>query len=174
MKRTIVTLGLVAALLAGGTYAYSQGPGFGPGPGPGPHRGDGPHWGKGDFGKALNLTSEQKVRLRELRTKFKEENAQLIGAIVTKRIELQSLWSNPKAEAEAIQAKEKEMRTLQNEMKDKAVQMRLEARKVLTPEQIAQFGQGRGFGAGFGPCGGRGFRTGFGREGRGWGPGSGI
>ncbi len=172
MKKTIVTLGLVAVLLAGGTYAYSQGPGFGPGPGPGPgsgpHWGDRPHWGQGDFGSALNLTPEQKAKIGELRKKFKEENAQLIGTMVTKRIELQSLWSNPNADAAAIQAKEKEMRALQDEMKDKAVQMRLEARKVLTSEQIARLGQGRGFG----PCGGRGFRGGF-RQ-RAWGPGPGI
>jgi Spy/CpxP family protein refolding chaperone len=100
----------------------------------------------------------------ELRTKFKEENAQLIGAMVTKRIELQSLWSNPKAEAKAIQDKEKEMRDLQNQMQDKAVQMRLEARKILTPEQIAQMGQGRGFGPGTGRGFGGGFRRGCGRE----------
>ena len=169
MKKTIITLGLVAVLLAGGTYAYSQGPGFGPGPGrAGPHWGDRPHRGQGDFGSALNLTPEQKARIGELRKKLKEENAQLIGTMVTKKIELQSLWSNPNADAAAIQAKEKEMRTLQNEMRDKAVQMRLEARKILTPEQIAKLGQGRGFGS----CGGPGFRGGFGR--RAWGPGSGI
>ncbi len=165
MKKTIVTLGLVAVLLAGGTYAYSQGPGFGPGPGPGPHRGDRPHWGKGDFGSALNLTPEQKDKIGELRKRFKEENAQLIGTMVTKKIEIQSLWSNPNADPTAIQAKEKEMRALQNEMRDKAVQMRLEARKILTPEQIARLGQGRGFGR----CGGRGgFRQ------RAWGAGPGI
>jgi len=172
MKKTIITLGLVAVLLAGGTYAYSQGTGFGPGPGPGPgsgpHWGDGPHRGPGDFGKALNLTPEQKTKISELRKKFKEDNAQLIGTMVTKKIELQSLWSNPKADAAAIQAKEKEMRGLQNEMKDKAVQMRLEARKILTPEQIAQLGQGMRPGL----CGGRRFRGGFGRGV--WGPGSGT
>ncbi len=172
MKKTIITLGLAAVLLLGVTHAYSQGPGFGPGPGPGsgPHWGERPHWGQADPRSALNLNPEQKTRMHELRTKFKGENAQLIGAMVTKRIELQSLWSNPRAEAAAIQAKEKELRDLQNQMRDKAVQMRLEARKILTPEQIAQMGQGRGFG----PCGGRGSGGGFGHgHGRGWGSGPG-
>ncbi len=76
------------------------------------------------------------------------ENAQLIGAMVTKKIELQSLWSNPKADDKAIQDKAKEVRDLQNQMKEKAVQMRLEARKILTPEQISKWGAGRGFGHG--------------------------
>jgi len=168
MKKTIITVGLVAVMFLGVTYAYSQSPGFGPGPGAGPHHwGERPHWGQGEPGKALNLTPEQKAKMGELRTKFKEENAQLIGAMVTKRIELQSLWSNPKAEAKAIQDKEKEMRDLKNQMQDKAVQMRLEARKILTPEQIAQMGQGRGFGPGTGRGFGGGFRRGCGRE---WGP----
>ena len=169
MKKTIITVGLAAVMFLGVTYAYSQSPGFGPGPGPGPqagpHSGKRSHWGQGEPGKALNLTPEQKAKMGELRTKFKEENAQLIGALVTKRIELQSLWSNPKAEAKAIQDKEKEMRDLQNQMQDKGVQMRLEARKILTPEQITQLGQGRRFG----PGADRGFRGGFGRGcGRAW------
>jgi Spy/CpxP family protein refolding chaperone len=106
------------------------------------------------------MTPEQKAKIHELRSKFKEENAQLIGTMVTKRIELQSLWSNPKAETKSIQDKERELRDLQNQMRDKTVQMRLEARKILTPEQIAQIG----------PGGGRGFGGGFGRGcGRGWG-----
>ncbi len=170
MKKTVVTFGLVAVLVLGVTYAFAQGPGFGSGPGRGP--GAGHHWGEGlgrslgEPGKALNLTPEQKTKMNELRSKFREENAQLIGAMVTKKIELQSLWSNPKAEAKAIQDKEKELRELQNQMKDKAVQMRLEGRKFLTPEQIAQMGAGKGFGPGmgrgFGHGCGRGFGQGFG------------
>ena len=60
----------------------------------------------------------------------------MFGAIVTKKLELQSLWTDPKADSKAILDKEKEMRDLQNQIKDKAVQMRLVARKFLTPEQI--------------------------------------
>ena len=170
MKKTVVTFGLVAVLILGVTYAFAQSPGFGPGPGRGP--GAGPRWDERpgrsavEQGKALNLTPEQRTQMNELRTKFREENAQLIGAMVTKRIELRSLWSNPKAEDKAIQDKEKELRELQNQMKDKAIQMRLEARKFLTPEQVAQMGPGKGFGPGAG-CGfgrgrGRGCSQGYG------------
>ncbi|HSB07190.1 MAG TPA: Spy/CpxP family protein refolding chaperone [Thermodesulfobacteriota bacterium] len=152
MKERIITLGLVAVMLLGVTYAYAQGPGFGPGPGAGPghhpQRGERPCMGSQGPGKALNLTAEQKTNLNELRTKFREENAQLIGAVVTKRIELQSLWSNPKADAKAISDKEKELRDLRNQIMEKGVQMKLEARKFLTPEQIAQFGEHRGWGRG--------------------------
>jgi Spy/CpxP family protein refolding chaperone len=142
MKKTIVLLGLVALMVLGVTYVYAQGPGMGPG-----HRGMHESW---SHGKDYPLTSEQKTKFQELRRKFREENAKLIGAMVTKRLELQSLWTDPKADSKAILDKEKELRDLQNQLRDKTVQMRLEARKFLTPEQIAGFGPGSGMGPGFG------------------------
>jgi Spy/CpxP family protein refolding chaperone len=158
MKKMIVTLGLVAVMVLGVAYAYAQGPGMGPG-----HRGMHESWGPG---KDSPLTSEQKTKFQELRRKFREENAKLIGAMVTKRLELQSLWTDPKADSKAILDKERELRDLQNQLRDKAVQMRLEARKFLTPEQIANFGPGCGMGSGFG----RGHKMGYGpRTGRGYG-----
>jgi Spy/CpxP family protein refolding chaperone len=144
MRKTIVALGLVVVMLLGVTYAYAQGQGYGPGYGPG-HRGMHEHWGSG---KDFSLTPEQKTKLQELRRKFTGENAKLTGAIVTKRLELRSLWTDPKADSKAILDKEKELRDLQNQMRDKAVQMKLEARKFLTPEQIENWKPGRGMGRG--------------------------
>jgi Spy/CpxP family protein refolding chaperone len=158
MRKTIVVLGLVAVMLFGVAYVYAQGPGMGPG-----HRGMHESWGPG---KDYPLTPEQKTKSQELRRKFRGENAKLIGAVVTKRLELQSLWTDPKADSKAILDKEKELRDLQNQLRDKAVQMRLEARKFLTPEQIAGFGPGGGMGPGFG----RGHKMGYGPGmGRGYG-----
>lgn len=140
----ITIFGLVAVLLLSLTYAYAQGPGFGPG-----HKGMPPHesWRHEEWSQ---LTPEQKVKFQELRRRFDEETAQLKGAMLTKRLELRSLWTNPKADSKAILDKEKELRDLQNQMKDKMIQNKLEARKLLTPEQITEFGQGRGMGPGFG------------------------
>jgi Spy/CpxP family protein refolding chaperone len=157
MKKMIITLGLAVVMLLGVTYAYAQGPGMGPG-----HRGMHESLGPG---KDSPLSPEQKTKFQELRRTFREENAKLIGAMVTKRLELQSLWTNPKAESKAILDKEKELRDLQNQLRDKAIQMKLEARKFLTPEQIANFGPGCGMGPGFsgghkkgyGPGAGRGY-----------------
>ena len=157
MKKIIVTLGLVAVMLLGVTYVYAQGPGMGP-----EHRGMHESWGPG---KDSPLTPEQKTKFQELRRKFRDENAKLIGAMVTKRLELQSLWTDPKADSKAILNKERELRDLQNQLRDKAVQMRLEARKFLTPEQIENWEPGWGMG--------RGFRGGHGMD-RGIGPGYGM
>jgi len=143
MRKMMVTLGLVALLVVGVAYTYAQSPGADPGPGPG-HR---PGWG---HEKRSSFTPEQKAKFQELRRKFSEDNAKLIGAIVTKRLELHSLWTDPKADSKAILDKERELRDLQNQMRDKAVQMRLEARKFLTPEQIQNWKPGWGMGHGFG------------------------
>ena len=142
MRKLIVTLGLVSIMLLGVTYVYAQGPGFGPG-----------HRGMHDFlgpGKENPLTPEQRTKFQELFLKFRDENAKLIGDIVTKRLELQSLWTDPKADSQAILNEERELRDLQNQIRDKIIQYMLEARKFLTPEQIAQFRLGCGMGPKFG------------------------
>jgi Spy/CpxP family protein refolding chaperone len=96
-----------------------------------------------------------------LRQKFNDETAQLRGTIITKRPELQSLWTNSKADSEAIQEKEKELRSLQDQVMEKALQFKLEARNILTPDQLAQIGPGwrgggfsrdYGTGRGYGMC----------------------
>jgi Spy/CpxP family protein refolding chaperone len=137
MKKKLIVLGLVAMMVLSVTYVYARGPGYGPGF-------------KGEDWKGLSLTAEQKTKFHELRQKFNEETAQLRGALLTKRLELKSLWTNPKADSKTIMDKEKEVRNLQNQMKDKMIQLRLEARNFLTPEQIAEIGSRGGMGPGFG------------------------
>ena len=179
MKKTIAALGLVVVILLGITYAYAQGPGFGPGSGPG-YRGTPPQESQYQ-GRWSSLTPEQKTKFQELRRKFREENAKLIGAMVTKRLELQSLWTDPKADPKAILDKERELRDLQNQMKDKVIQSKLEARKFLTPEQISNWKPGWGMGRrhmmGHSGMMGRGRMMGQGGMmdcGHGMGPGSGM
>jgi len=129
----------------GVSYVYAQEQGD-------PARHGGMHgeksWGQGN---RLNLTPEQKAKFQELRRKFIIETAQLRGELVTKRLELKSLWTDPKADPQAILAKERESRDLKNRMTDKIIQYKLEARNFLTPEQIEKFGMmgGTGFGRGF-------------------------
>ena len=173
MKKLLIVSGLISVLIFGAAYVYAHGPGD---PGHGKMHGE-EHWGPG---KENPLSPEQKAKFQELRRKFRSENAQLIGSMVAKRLELQSLWTDPKADPKAIIDKEKEMRDLQNQMKDKMVQMRLEARKFLTPEQIASWKPGMGMGRGPGGShgsmmGGRGGMMGRGQGmGMGMGPGGGM
>jgi len=147
MKKAMIALGLVVVMFLGVSYVFAQDPGAGPGHGHGWMHGQERwgHWGK------LNLTPEQRAKFRELRRKFIAENAQLVGALVAKRLEFRSLWTDPKADPQAILAKERELRALKDRMKDKIIQYKLEARSSLTPEQIEKLGMmgGIGFGRGF-------------------------
>ncbi len=136
MRKTVVLLGLVTLMVLSMTYAYAQEPGPGPG-----HKGMHESWGPG---KCCSLTPEQTAKIQELRRDFRRDNAKLIGAIVTKKLELESLWTDPKSDPKAILDKERELRDLRNQLKDKALQMRLEVRKLLTPEQIQNWRPGRG------------------------------
>jgi Spy/CpxP family protein refolding chaperone len=97
-------------------------------------------------GKDFSLTPEQKTKFQDLRRKFRLENAQLIGALVAKRIELHALWSDPKADPKAIMEKEKERASLMFHLREKIIQSKLEARQFLTPEQISHFVRDRSMG----------------------------
>jgi Spy/CpxP family protein refolding chaperone len=158
MKKAVIALGLVVVMFLSFAYVYAQDPKLGPEPKAGHGQLYEHHW------KRLNLDQKQKASLHELQRKFKGETAQLKGELVTKRIELRLLWTDPKADSEAILAKEKELRDLQNQMRDKIVQYKLEARKILKPEQIEKLGSMGGMGFGFGRGfhhHGMGFKDGF-------------
>ena len=137
MKKAVVALGLVMVMVFSISYVFAQ------------EKSDPPKhermhgeksWG---HGKGLNLTPEQKAKFKELHRKFIRETAQLRGELLTKRLELKSLWSDPKADSQAILAKERELRDLQNRMRDKIIQHKLEFRSSLTPEQIEKLGMMR-------------------------------
>jgi Spy/CpxP family protein refolding chaperone len=155
MKKSTVAIGFLAVLFFVAGYAFAQGSGH-----ESRHEGmhqpgsvqqhEGSHQRHQETaapGKDLSLTPEQKSKIQELRRKFRLENAQLIGAVVAKRIELQALWSDPRADSRAIMEKEKEMASLQFHLREKIIQAKLEARQFLTPEQMVYFGRewGKGF-----------------------------
>jgi len=157
MKKWMTAIGVAAVMLFSLNYASAQTPGPGTGHGSMPYQGHGYGPGHGAMhhqegmspGKGF-FTPEQKATFRELRRTFKMENAQLIGSLVAKRIELQALWTDPKADSKVIMDKEKEFRDLQSQMREKIVELRLEVRKSLTPEQITKLGARWGMGHRFG------------------------
>jgi Spy/CpxP family protein refolding chaperone len=151
-KTTIVGLGLILALALVATVALAWGPGFGP------------RFGRGFGGPAYgsppipNLTAEQSSKIQTLRETFLKESEPFQKALLAKKIELRNHWPDPKTDPATITAEQKEIWDLQSKLQERAANLRLEVRKVLTPEQLAQlpgFSQGAGFapGAGFGPRG---------------------
>ena len=105
-----------------------------------------------------NLTAEQSAQIQALRDGFLKEIEPLQKELYTKGQELRQLWSTPNADPAAIKAKQDEIFGLRTQLQEKATSLRLEIRKVLTPEQLAQLpaaGRGFGPGIGFGPMMGR-------------------
>ena len=142
-KTTIFCLSLTLALALMATAAMAWGPGRGCGMGPG-------------YGTPAipNLTTEQSSKIQVLQKVHLDEIAPLQQDLLKKRTELQSLWLNQNPDSAAITAKQKEILNLQTQLQEKGTNLRLEIRKLLTPEQQAQLANyGPGFGPGMGKMG---------------------
>jgi Spy/CpxP family protein refolding chaperone len=146
MKKTTIiglSLTLVLALIATAALAWGPGRGYGMGPG---------------YGTPAipNLTAEQSSKIQALQKAHLDEIAPLQQDLYNKRTELRSLWLTQNPDQAAITAKQKEALNLQSTLQEKSTNLRLEIRKVLTPEQQAQLaavGPGMGFGHGMGKMG---------------------
>ncbi len=169
----ILTMWLVmsAASAEAQWWKFGRGGGWGSGPG----------W-RSDF-LGLNLTDTQQKQLDNLYQSYRKEVATLYNKMGQKQLELNSLLLETNPEHSRVTALQKEISDLQANLNDRSVTYQLEARKILTPEQIAQLppgcafgfnsmlgGYGQGFGCGMGPnpwcCPG----PGYGFRGRGYGP----
>jgi Spy/CpxP family protein refolding chaperone len=165
------------ALLAMTGLAIAAGPGFG--------RGNNPNC-LGGFDQ-LNLTADQKTKLTDLREKTWRDTLDLRNQMQALRLELRTLWAAPNPDRGNILARQGELNNLRDTLQARMTDSRLEARKVLTPEQAAKMaacGPGLGFGGGGmhgmgrmgrGNCGGNCDGPGFGPGGGpGRGPGQGF
>lgn len=142
-----VGVALAVAAATANAGPWGQGPGMG---GPGP-RG----WmGMGMFlATELGLTQEQVSELQAMRERHFSEIAPLREKLFSKRQELRLLWANPNPDAAQITAKQKEIAEIQGQMQEASTRHRLEALKVLTPEQqqkLSTLMQERGPGSGWG------------------------
>lgn len=136
MKKTIILLSILSLIIFSFTFVYGEPQGF--------VQGKRLFWSEERFPgfseRISKLTSDQKKKIQELNRKFIEETAQLRGNLLAKRLELKSLWKDPNSDPKTIKNKEKELREIQNQLRDKEIKKRLEIRKILTPEQVSEFG----------------------------------
>ena len=136
-----LTLALAVALMASAALAGPGGPGYG--------RGYGAGYGYGS--PAIpNLTADQSAKIQALQKANLDEAAPLQQQLLAKRTEIRTLWLNPNPDQASIAAKQKEILSLRSQLQEKNTNLRLEFRKVLTPEQQAQMGAS-GHGPGMGP-----------------------
>ena len=145
----------------------------GPGPAPSSHHGQfgpgdmrgGPGSGfRGGHGIAsyLGLTPEQIGKMRELRSRYRNETHDIRYDLAAKRLEMKKLFTDPKVDDATLLAKQKEVSSLRQKLMDKRAQMMIEGRKILTAEQIQKL-DGIPAGRGMGWKSGRGMGCGMGR-----------
>ena len=90
------------------------------------------------FKKHLGLSDQQLAKMKELRNRFHADTRDLRYNLEIKRIEMRKLFTDPKTDDETLLAKQKEISELRQQLSDKKAQMKIEWRKILTPEQIAK------------------------------------
>jgi Spy/CpxP family protein refolding chaperone len=165
MKKVYVVLAAVVFVaLAATAFAFGPGAGSMMGKGGyGVHRGGEMGPGFMGHGPKLDLSTEQLAAMKQIREKYRVDTETVRNDFIQRQVELRTVYADPKASDASILAKQKEVNALRQKMQDKMVQLRLEQRKIFTPEQLTKmsegaqnFGNGRGRGRGFGPgaCGG--------------------
>lgn len=166
MKKVALTLAALSLGLLLTAPAFAFGPRDGRGPSAGYKNPDYP--GRGyhrDSGlNRLDLSEEQKSKIESLRFAYRKETRPIKEKMFDKSVELRRLWLQVDPDRDKINAKQKEVRVLRNQLEDKRTEYRFEVNKVLTPEQkekMVVYGWGKK--TGHGPRGGiRGPGSGFG------------
>jgi Spy/CpxP family protein refolding chaperone len=102
------------------------------------HTAYGPVREKFSLAKYLNLSSEQKEKMKESRSSYKSETRDLKYDLAAKRLEMRKLFTDPKTDEVTLLAKQKELNTLRQQLLEKKSQMKIEWRKILTSEQITK------------------------------------
>lgn len=157
MRKIVTIVGATLLVAAIAIPVLAHGPGWGRGRG----------MGMGFTNRATpycenipNLTAEQSAKLKELREQRTKEVLPLQNELISKRVELRSLWLQANPDEAKIKAKQHEITELENKLREKMTEHRLECRKILTPEQQAQlqtFGPRKYFGCGARRPGARGY-----------------
>ena len=105
---------------------------------------------------AMNLTPDQAGQFFDLKEKFHSDTAAMRKAMIVKHAELAALQKAGTPDQAAIDAKQKELKALWDQMKEKRTAFQQEAGKI-SPELAKGFGRGMGHGWGMGggcPAGG--------------------
>ena len=142
----LLVLALALSLgLAASVWAQPKGKGMGPG--------------------MKTLTPEEAGKIFDLKEKLHTDTAALRKQMMVKHAELAALWAAEKPEESAIQAKQKELNALRDQMQEKMTAFEFEAKKIAPSYHV---GMGREYGYGYGLRYGSGSRHGHGPRRRWW------
>ncbi len=115
-KLYVIALALVLVGWAAVVFAAPPDPGSAP-PGPGAHH----QWAHPHhrFGAFLNLTQEQREKMKEIMSRFRADTHDLKYDIRIKRIEVQKLFTDPKTDDATLLAIENELNGLRLKLMDR-------------------------------------------------------
>ena len=99
----------------------------------GPHRGGSFHHG---FLSYLKLSKEQMAKMQELRTRYYNETRDMRYELAQRRLEMRKLFTDPNTNDPTLLAKEKELNALRQKLMDTMAGIKIEARRIFTPEQL--------------------------------------
>ena len=105
------------------------------------HAAYGPDREKFSLAKYLNLSPEQKEKMKESRSLYHSDTRDLKYDLAAKRLEMRKLFTDPQTDEATLLAKQKELNTLRQQLLEKKSQRKMEWRKILTPEQITKLDQ---------------------------------
>jgi zinc resistance-associated protein len=137
-KSQLLLIMTLAFSLGIASFAWA-GPGMSGGCGMGPGM-MGPGMGHG-MGM-MNLTPEQAGKAFDARLKFMNDTAELRRQMLVKRADLRELWQAKEPDKAKIEAKQKEINTVRDQLQEKATAFKLEMRK-----QFPAMAGGQGMGA---------------------------
>lgn len=128
MKRVFLALFVMtlAVAVAGSVFAQGRGPMGGPGMGP-----------RCDITNApgLNLSADQAAKIKTLQSSHFKDVEPVRSQMFTKRQELRQLWQQKTPDQAKIEAAQKDIQNLRNQLQSKQTQYRFAVLKELTPEQ---------------------------------------
>jgi Spy/CpxP family protein refolding chaperone len=84
----------------------------------------------------LDLTEEQRIAIQKIDNVYDDQIRSLQERLMSRKLELQSVFRDPQADEETLRAKAREVFDLQNECRNVAMDYQIEIRRTLTPEQI--------------------------------------
>ena len=140
---------------------------FAAAPDPGAAGAGHPAWAEGPQGHHphmwghLDLSKEQKEKMHEMKARHQDATRDLRYDLAQKALEMKKLFTDPKTDDATLLAKQKELNSIIFKLIEKRGEMRIEWRKILTPEQIKKLdrmpmghgmecGEGHGMGPGMG------------------------
>jgi Spy/CpxP family protein refolding chaperone len=147
MKRFIGITGalLLAGLIAFPMSASSQGTGTGKHTGVMRGTEKGGVQGRTSVDTAAKLTAEQQEKLNTVQQKFRDDNADALKQLMTKRFDLNNILDSDKPDAEKARAIQKEISDINSKLAQKRIDLYIEMRKI---NPAMKFGKGSGKGSG--------------------------